>query len=96
LRQRVWPHLVVNVGEVMDRKVRMLAQHRSQKEWLDVSQGMEAYLNEMQGLSREVGRMTGSFEYAEGWRRHSHLGFGPEEYDPMKTLLEKYYAETPE
>jgi LmbE family N-acetylglucosaminyl deacetylase len=94
LRQPVKPHFVVNTATVMDEKRRMLAQHRSQKEWLDVSQGMDAYLNEMSAMGREVGRRSGTFEYAEGWRRHSHLGFGPVDYDPIKDLLEKDYAET--
>ena len=95
LRRPVKPDFVVNTASVMDLKRRMLARHRSQKEWLDVSQGMDAYLNEMSGMAREVGRRFGVFEYAEGWRRHSHLGFGPEDYNPIETLLEKDYVETP-
>ena len=27
------------------------------------------------------------FEYAEGWRRHSHLGFSEEELDPLVDAL---------
>jgi hypothetical protein len=65
----------------------MLAQHRSQKEWLDVSQGMDAYLTDMENFSRKIGTLSGKFEIAEGWRRHVHMGFGPENYDPMKELL---------
>ena len=27
------------------------------------------------------------FEYAEGWRRHLHLGFCPEDADPLADAL---------
>jgi hypothetical protein len=42
----------------------------------------------MRELMREVGRMSGRFEYAEGWRRHSHLGFCAAEADPLAAALE--------
>jgi len=31
--------------------------------------------------------MSQRHTYAEGWRRHSHLGFGPEDFDPLSDLL---------
>ena len=88
VRQPVAPHFFTDIGPVLARKRAMLACHASQKEWLDITQGMDAYLDEMERMSREVGRMSGKFEYAEGWRRHSHLGFGPEEFDPVSDLLQ--------
>ena len=87
LRQVVRPDLFVDIGGVLDRKRDMLACHRSQKEWLDESQGMDSYLAAMEDFSREVGRMSGRFDYAEGWRRRLHLGFGPEDFDPLAALL---------
>lgn len=87
LRQAVIPHFFTNITDVISRKRAMLACHASQKEWLDTTQGMNAYLDDMERMSREVGRMSGKFEFAEGWRRHSHLGFGPEDFDPLSTLL---------
>ncbi len=87
LRQSVAPHFFTDIGQVLARKRAMLACHASQKEWLDVTQGMDAYLNEMERMSREVGLMSGTFEFAEGWRRHSHLGFASEEFDPIADLL---------
>lgn len=77
----------VDISPVLAKKREMLAQHKTQKEWLDVSQGMDAYLTEMENMSRQVGAMSGRFEFAEGWRRHSHLGFGPADYDPLSQLL---------
>jgi LmbE family N-acetylglucosaminyl deacetylase len=87
LRQPVAPHFFTDIGSVIARKREMLACHASQKEWLDVTQGMDAYLDEMENTSRDVGRMSGRFEFAEGWRRHSHLGFGPEDFDPIRDFL---------
>ena len=87
LRQPVEPHFYADIGQALVRKRAMLACHASQKEWLDVTQGMDAYLNEMERMSRDVGRMSGKFEFAEGWRRHSHLGFAAEDFDPIADLL---------
>jgi LmbE family N-acetylglucosaminyl deacetylase len=88
LRQAVEPHFFTDIAPVLTRKRAMLACHASQKEWLDRSQGMNAYLNEMEHMSREVGRMSGRCEFAEGWRRHSHLGFAAGDFDPLSQLLE--------
>jgi hypothetical protein len=38
-------------------------------------------------MSHEVGLMSQKYEFAEGWRRHSHLGFGPEDFDPIADFL---------
>lgn len=87
LRRLIRCGLYVDIGPVLERKKQMLAQHRSQKEWLDVSQGMDAYLAEMEKMGRQVGKMSGMFELAEGFRRHSHLGFCGEEADPLAEVL---------
>ncbi|MGD0088409.1 MAG: PIG-L family deacetylase [Planctomycetota bacterium] len=81
------PGQYVDIGPVLARKRELLGQHRTQKEWLDVSQGMDAYLLEMEEIAREVGRMSGRFEFAEGWRRHSYLGFCAAASDPLTELL---------
>jgi hypothetical protein len=41
----------------------------------------------MDEASRAVGRLSGQFEFAEGWRRHLHLGFSAAEIDPLKDAL---------
>lgn len=95
LGQPVVSDAYVNIQPVMSLKRDMLACHISQKEWLDVSQGMDAYLNEMVRMGTEVGRISGRFVQAEGWRLHSTLGFGQEGFNPMKELLkEEYYGTT--
>ena len=87
LRRRVIPGAYVNITRVMKTKTEALKQHRSQQAWLDVSQKMNQYLLTMENLSREVGRMSRRFRYAEGWRRHLHLGFCAEDADPLGEAL---------
>lgn len=92
LRKSVVPEFFVDVSSAMNRKRQMLACHKSQKEWLDESQGIDSYITTMEGMCAEVGRMSGKFDFAEGWRRHSHLGFGSEDFDPLTTALAGYVS----
>ena len=87
LRNRVEPELFVDVTSVEEQKVAMLAHHVSQKKWLDESQGHDSYLQTLRNLDAEVGRMSGLFACAEGWRRHLHLGFCGEQDDPLRDAL---------
>lgn len=90
LRQAIVPEFFVNTGLVQQIKREALACHRSQKDWLDVSQGMGSYVAAMDDMSRAVGRMSRCFNHAEGWRRHSHLGFGSENLDPLKDAVARH------
>jgi len=92
LRRRIAPGCFVNVSEVLNIKREALAQHRSQKEWLDASQGLNSYLDTMESLAREVGRLSRRFTHAEGWRRHLHLGFSAVDWDPLRQALGKDYV----
>ncbi|MGE0761384.1 MAG: PIG-L deacetylase family protein [Pirellulaceae bacterium] len=87
LRRIVEPDFFVDVTSVVDRKVQMLGKHATQKTWLDQSQGQDSYLQTLRELDEECGRMSGLFEYAEGWRRHLHLGFCGEKDDPLCDAL---------
>lgn len=87
LRRLIHPGQYADIGSVIDMKRQMLSQHHTQKDWLDVSQGMGSYVQEMDDMARKVGGMSGKFEFAEGWRRHSHLGFASQEADPLAQLL---------
>lgn len=87
LRRRVVAGQYVDIGPVLSEKRAMLACHRSQKEWLDESQGMDAYLVTMEEFSKEVGVQSRVFDVAEGWRRHSHLGYSALECDPLSDAL---------
>ncbi len=83
----VKPGCYVDTSSTHSRKRKALAAHRSQKEWLDQTQGMDSYLVAMDEESRDLGKMSGQFEYAEGWTRHLHLGFSQKEIDPLAEVL---------
>ena len=87
LRNPVAAQLYVDVSSFMDKKTKALTCHKSQKEWLDKSQSHDSYLKTMQDMTAQVGQMSGKFQYAEGWQRHSHFGFGLEEYNPLSDAL---------
>jgi len=91
MNQLITPDIFINISDVMEEKRNMLAEHKSQKEWLDRSQGFNAYLDIMQEYGKEVGLMSEKWEFAEGWRQHNPLGLCATNYDPMKELLHKYY-----
>lgn len=94
LRNTVHPHFYVDVESVLQAKADALAKHVSQKQWLDDSQGQDSYITTLKALTAATGKMSGRCKYAEGWRRHSHLGFGPEDFDPLcKTLAAKIFKE---
>jgi len=87
LRQRIRAELYANTARVHSTKRDALAAHVSQKAWLDETQGMDSYLVDMDKMSQAVGELSGKFEYAEGWRRHLHLGFSATDQDPLKEAL---------
>jgi LmbE family N-acetylglucosaminyl deacetylase len=90
LGELVHPKLFVDIGTALDEKAQLLACHASQQQWLDESQGMSSMGIAMQAQAREVGQMSGRFEYAEGWRKHLHLGFCSETADPLAAALAGY------
>ena len=93
LNRPVMPDLFVDIGPVVEEKTAMLAEHRSQRGWLDHSQGLDAYLETMREHGREMGALSGRFEYAEGWRRHNPLGLCDPGADPLVDLLREHVVE---
>lgn len=87
LDRPVIPDRFVDTTHVQGMKHEALALHQSQQSWLDSSQKTSSYLTAMDEMSRTVGRMSGQFEHAEGWRRHSHLGFCETNADPLRDAL---------
>jgi LmbE family N-acetylglucosaminyl deacetylase len=83
----VIPGAFVNTTSTQDKKREALAAHKSQQNWLDVSQGLNCYLLTMEDSSLELGRRSGRFKHAEGWRRHLHVGFGKPDTDPLREVL---------
>ena len=87
LRHQITADCYVDITPVMETKKAALACHASQKVWLDQTQGLDSYLVTMENMSKEVGDLTGRFTFAEGWRRHLHLGFCGENDDPLRDAL---------
>ena len=86
LRMPVNADIYIDVTDCIDKKAEMLSCHKSQKEWLDVSQGMDLYMTTMSEQCKAMGDMSGEYNYAEGWCQPLHLGFSCEGDDPLKDL----------
>jgi LmbE family N-acetylglucosaminyl deacetylase len=90
LRKRITPGAYVDTTSIYEQKLAALSAHQSQQSWLDASQNMNSYLQTMEDASLEVGKMSGRFKHAEGWRRHLHHGLCAEDCDPLSDLGEAY------
>ena len=95
LGRRVMPESFVDVTRVHATKLEALSEHKSQQNWLEVSQGMNSYLKTMEDQSRALGTMSRRFKFAEGWRRHSHLGLCAPDADPLREALKKNWRANP-
>ena len=67
------PTTIVATSDVIETKVRMLACHASQREWLLKQHGMDEYTEAMKTMGRRRGELIDT-AYAEGFRQH--LGHG--------------------
>lgn len=87
LRRLVYPGIYVDTTSVQPRKREALSAHRTQAQWLDETQGFGSFTAEMDEVATTVGRMSDRYEFAEGWRRHSHIGFSAKSVDPLSVAL---------
>lgn len=77
----------IDISAVMDIKEKMLASHKSQREWLLKHHKMDEYILSM----KRFGEMRGSEinrRYAEGYRQH--LGHGYPQDNILEELLSSY------
>ena len=86
LNKPVIPDVFVDVTGVIQKKRAFLNCHRSQKEWLDASQGLDAYLDDMQKRCEAMGKLSGFCDFAEGWIRHNPCGYCAEDFDPLAEI----------
>lgn len=91
LREPIVPGAFVDTTSVQKEKLAALACHESQHRWLQASQGMNSYLQSMEDRARDLGRLSKKFNFAEGWRRHSHMGFCAPDADPLADALGRRY-----
>ena len=63
------PDFIVDISEVINRKLDMLACHSSQRDWLRQQHGMDEYLEACRRFGARQGARIGK-GYGEGFRRH--------------------------
>lgn len=90
LRRQIMAGAFVNTTSVHEIKLEALKAHQSQQSWLNASQKLNSYLQAMEDISLEVGRVSKKFKHAEGWRRHLHYGFCNPDADPLQNLGKDY------
>jgi N-acetylglucosamine malate deacetylase 1 len=71
----VEPHFYLDVGDLMDRRLELLACHESQRNWLRAHHGIDEYLDSMRRWNEELGRRAGEIagrpiRFAEAFRQH--------------------------
>ena len=92
LRRPPKPDAIVDTTPVHAQKRQALAAHRSQRDWLDQTQGMDFYLTAMDEESKAVALLANAdIRHAEGWNRHLHLGFSTSDQDPLADVLGNAY-----
>jgi LmbE family N-acetylglucosaminyl deacetylase len=88
MRNFVNPTLFVDIAEKIELKEEMLRRHATQKDWLDVSQGRDSYLQAMRDICSEIGGVAPKpLAYAEGFRQHLHLGLSAQDRDVLAELM---------
>jgi LmbE family N-acetylglucosaminyl deacetylase len=93
LNRPVVAEFYVDITGVIDRKAAMLALHESQQAWLEASQGVGAFTEQMRAMSRAVGRLSGRYQYAEGWTRHLPTGYCAPDADPLRKALSSRWTD---
>ncbi|MFN0170034.1 MAG: PIG-L deacetylase family protein [Bryobacteraceae bacterium] len=76
------PDFYIDITSTFDIKRNMLAEHKSQREWLRKHHGMDDYINQMQSWTRSQGQACG-VGYAEGFRLYKGHPY------PQSPLLEE-------
>ena len=74
----------VNISDVIDFKAKMLACHKSQRDWLMKQHGMDKYIEVMKSTAKLYGKRAG-FPYAEGFKQH--LGNAYPQDNILKEIL---------
>jgi LmbE family N-acetylglucosaminyl deacetylase len=72
------PHFFVDIGQVVEKKTRMLACHKSQIELMRVMHRMDDFFGEMQKQDRLWGKEA-DCEFAEAWWQHLGGGYPKDE-----------------
>jgi LmbE family N-acetylglucosaminyl deacetylase len=76
--------IYIDITGIIDIKARMLACHKSQRDWLMKQHHMDKYIETMRTTAKRYGEASG-FEYAEGFTQH--LGNAYPQKSILKTIL---------
>lgn len=87
LGKYVEPSIYVDITSEMEIKEKMLACHKSQRNWLQVHHKMDEYILSMKRFAEKRGDEINR-KYAEGFRQH--LGHGYPQNNILKEHLTKY------
>ena len=79
------PTEYVDITRFMDQKREIIRCHASQLEWVKEHDGMD--LLWAAEVMAEFRGMQCGVEYAEGFRRHLHLGMSAEDHDLLREVL---------
>ena len=61
--------IYIDISSVIDMKEKMLACHKSQRDWLLERHGIDKYIEWMKNTAKKYGEVSG-FGYAEGYTQH--------------------------
>ncbi len=79
---KIKPTILIDITKEIPFKGKMLACHKSQRNWLRKQHGMDQYVETMKDWSRQLGKFI-KCSYAEGFRQHLGHGF------PQDNILNK-------
>ena len=90
------PEFLVNTADTISIQKDMLRCHRTQKEWLDVTQGPDVYLKGIDESAEMCAKFSGKFTAAEGWIQHNHMGFAASaDFNPLADALKENCVRNP-
>ena len=88
LGRTIDPGFYIDISGVMEIKERMLASHKSQREWLLKHHKMDEYILSMKRFNEMRGSEVNK-KYAEGFRQH--LGHGYPQKNILEMILNSYF-----
>jgi N-acetylglucosamine malate deacetylase 1 len=87
--RRVRPQFYVDITEMVDSKLALLAHHASQRDWLRAHHGVDEYLDQVRRWGARYGAECG-VAFAEGLRQHRGHGY-PREPILQQTLAQYHH-----
>lgn len=90
----------VDISDVMDQKLEMLACHKSQRDWLREHHGVDEYIESVRRFNNSLGRRASTIAgreiaYAEAFRQHRGHAYPADNviatYLPARVVIEPSY-----